>query len=130
MRRLLDLRSSGTWNGEPVQPFQWPQADYDRQLRECLSLHNPTRSETLKSIFTFSRLGEFGSRPGAAGACVPEAMWYRRHVSREGSIPAGRGDPLLPRRWPSRRFKVLTSTTVATLQGTFENSDADITSRA
>jgi hypothetical protein len=58
MRRLLDLQSSGTWNGEPVQPFDRPQADFDRKLRDCLSRQDPNRAEILKSIFTFSRLGE------------------------------------------------------------------------
>ena len=64
-----------------MQPFQWPQADYDRQLRECLSLHNPTRSETLKSIFTFSRLGEIGSRliyECARGNVVPATYLTRK----------------------------------------------------
>ncbi len=69
VRQLLNRQSRGTWNGDPVRPFDRPSVEFDRELRAFFS-----GNETLQSVFTFSRLAEVRFRRiynCAHGSVVP-----------------------------------------------------------
>jgi len=69
LRKLIDLQSGGRWKGDPIQPFDKPSLDLDHELRDCFN-----RNETLRKVFTFSRLAEVRFRrtcQDAHGCVVP-----------------------------------------------------------
>jgi hypothetical protein len=89
MRRLLDLKTGGTWNGEPICPFDRNAVEYQRELRECLRRNAPAGTETLQALFTFSRLGTLHFQriyDLTIGNAVP-ATYITQRKHRTGEVP-------------------------------------------
>ena len=89
MRRLIELKFSGSWNGEPVYPFDRDAHSYRRELREVLSVNAAAATETLRTIFTFSRLGavHFQRIHDLAAGNTVAATYLTQRASRPGEVP-------------------------------------------
>jgi len=88
MSSLVNLQSDGAWDGTPRQPFDRPADEYDRQLKDCFNREAPDRAELLRTVFTFSRLGEtrFRRLYRDAGENVVPATYLTRRKHRTGEV--------------------------------------------
>ena len=114
MRRLLRLKTGNDWNGLPVQPFDRPSVEYDRQLRACFLREDPSRYQLLQSVFTFPRLGEFRFRRiyDHAQENVVPATYLTRREHRTGEVT---------RFYETLRIRDLQKLDKSSLAGTWKN---------
>lgn len=89
MRQLLDQKSGGVWNGEPVCPFVRGAREYQNALKDRLRGDTQNTKGILHLLFTFPRLGMLHFQrihDLAAGNTVP-ATYITLRPRRPGEIP-------------------------------------------